>query len=266
MFPDKYTRNVTYLQAGWGSNGTVENVNIYIWKYFCSPIKLRLWQMILEIWKIYIWKYFCSPIKLRLWQMIKFGKFTKNILPLFYHSASSTKFREKMFPDKYTRNVTYLQAGWGSNGTVKHLYLKIFLFTHKTSSMTNDSWNLENLHLKIQNILPIFYHSASSTKFCEKMFPDKYTRNVTYLQAGWGSNGTVKHLYLKIFLFTHKTSSMTNDSWNLENLHLKIFLFTHKTSSMTNDSWKFTSENTKYFTNILPLSFINKIPWKNVSR
>ena len=146
---------------------------------------------------------------------------------------------------------------------MKHLYLKIFLFTHKTSSMTNDSWNLENLHLKIQNILPIFYHSASSTKFCEKMFPDKYTRNVTYLQAGWGSNGTVKHLYLKIFLFTHKTSSMTNDSWN-ENLQKYFCSFRY-------DKWflkfvKFTSENTKYFTNILPLSFINKIPWKNVSR
>ena len=42
----------------------------------------------------------------------------------------------------------------------------------------------KNLHLKIQNILPIFYHSASSTKFREEMFPDKYTRNVTYLQAG----------------------------------------------------------------------------------
>ena len=42
----------------------------------------------------------------------------------------------------------------------------------------------ENLHLKIQNILPIFYHSASSTKFREEMFTDKYTRNLTYLQAG----------------------------------------------------------------------------------
>ena len=148
---------------------------------------------------------------------------------------------------------------------LENLHLKIFLFTHKTSSMTNDSWNLENLHLKILNILPIFYHSASSTKFHEKMFPDKYTRNITYLQAGWGLNGTVKHLYLKIFLFTHKTSSMTNDSWNLENLHLKIFLFTHKTSSMTNDSWNLENLHLKIL-NILPLSFINKIPWKNVSR
>ena len=146
-----------------------------------------------------------------------------------------------MFPDKYTRNVTYLQAGWGSNGTVKHLYLKILLFTHKTLSMTNDSWNLENLQSEntkyFTNILPLSF----IYKIPWKMFPDKYTRNVTYLQAGWGSNGTVKHLYLKIFLFTHKTSSMTNDSWNLENLQ---------------------SENTKYFTNILPLSFIYKIPWK----
>ena len=189
----------------------------------------------------------------------------QNILPIFYHSASSTKFCEKMFPDKYTRNVTYLQAGWGSNGTVKHLYLKIFLFTHKTSSMTNDSWNLENLHLKIQNILPIFYHSASSTKFREKMFPDKYTRNVTYLQAGWGSNGTVKHLYLKIFLFTHKTSSMTNDSWNLENLHLKIFLITNILPLRFLKFVKFTSKY-KIFYHYFTTQLHQQIPWKNVSR
>ena len=158
-------------------------------------------------------------------------KYFTNILPLSF----IYKIPWKMFPDKYTRNVTYLQAGWGSNGTVKHLYLKIFLFTHKTSSMTNDSWNLENLQSEntkyFTNILPLSF----IYKILWKMFPDKYTRNVTYLQAGWGSNGTVKHLYLKIFLFTHKTSSMTNDSWNLENLHLKIQnilpIFYHSASS-----------------------------------
>ena len=97
MFPDKYTRNVTIYRL---AEVQMELWNIYIWKYFCSPIKLRLWQMILEIWKIYIWKYFCSPIKLRLWQMIleifkNLHLKIQNILPIFYHSASSTKFREK---------------------------------------------------------------------------------------------------------------------------------------------------------------------------
>ena len=213
MFPDKYTRNVTYLQAGWGSNGTVKHLylKIFLFTHKTSSMTNDSWN--LENLQSENTKYFT------------------NILPLSF----IYKIPWKMFPDKYTRNVTYLQAGWGSNGTVKHLYLKIFLFTHKTSSMTNDSWNLENLQSEntkyFTNILPLSF----IYKIPWKMFPDKYTRNVTYLQAGWGSNGTVKHLYLKIFLFTHKTSSMTNDSWNLENLHLKIQnilpIFYHSASS-----------------------------------
>ena len=44
--------------------------------------------------------------------------------------------------------------------------------------MTNDSSNLENLDLKIQNATQL--HQQNSVK----NVPDKYTRNVTYLQAG----------------------------------------------------------------------------------
>ena len=161
------------------------HLKIFFFTHKTSSMTNDSWNLENLHLKIFFFTHKTSSMTNDSWNSENLHLKIQNILPIFYHSASSTKFREKMFPDKYTRNITYLQAGWGSNGTVKHLYLKIFLFTHKTSSMTNDSWNLENLHLKIQNILPIFYHSASSTKFREKMFPDKYTRNVTYLQAGW---------------------------------------------------------------------------------
>ena len=94
-----------------------------------------------------------------------------------------------------------------------------------------DSWNLENLDLKI-----LKYNSSSSTKFREKCFQIN-THATSKLFTGWLKFKWKFGTFISENIFVHpKNSSMTNDSWNLDNLDLKILKY-HSASSTLLWQW-----------------------------